>query len=80
MRGVMCITWLLLTFPMEGGHSENKSYLATRIQRVIAFIIISAVFIICSYIHLLKYDAWWIRDFDFVHPQLAVIVSVVRMV
>jgi len=27
-------------------------------------------------VHVIKYDAWWILDFDFVHAQLAVIVSV----
>jgi endonuclease/exonuclease/phosphatase (EEP) superfamily protein YafD len=40
-----------------------------------AFYILSAFFIICSYIHLIKYDAWWIRDFDFLHAQLAFITS-----
>lgn len=43
---------------------------------MIAFNIVSAFFIVCSYVHLIKYDAWWIRDFDFVHAQLAFIVSV----
>jgi endonuclease/exonuclease/phosphatase (EEP) superfamily protein YafD len=43
---------------------------------VIAFYSIAVFFILCSYIHLIKYDAWWIRDFDFIHAQLAVIVSV----
>ncbi len=43
---------------------------------MITFNSIAAFFIVCSYVHLIKYDAWWIRGFDFVHAQLAIIVGV----
>jgi endonuclease/exonuclease/phosphatase (EEP) superfamily protein YafD len=39
---------------------------------MVAFYIASICLIIFSYINLVKYEAWWIRIFDFVHIQLAV--------
>lgn len=42
---------------------------------MIAFNIFSALFIVCSFVHLIKYEVWWIRDFDFIHAQLAFVIS-----
>jgi len=47
---------------------------------MIVFHIVSAFFIVCSYVHVIKYDAWWIRDFDFIHAQLAILVTVLLVV
>lgn len=43
---------------------------------MIAFYTVSICLIIFSYIHLVKYEAWWIRIFDFVHIQLVVAILV----
>jgi endonuclease/exonuclease/phosphatase (EEP) superfamily protein YafD len=44
------------------------------------FYFVASFFIVCSYIHLIKHDAWWIRDFDFIHSQLAFTITVLIIV
>ncbi len=47
---------------------------------MIAFYIVAGLILLCSYCHLLKYDVWWIRAFDFIHTQLAFSVSVLLLI
>lgn len=42
---------------------------------MLTFQVISVFLIVCSLLHFSKHEAWWIRIFDFIHLQLAVLIA-----